>query len=347
MKVYPFFIPHYGCEERCVFCQQHRISGVLHVPTPAQVAEALDGMLPPHGEGEVAFYGGSFTLLEASLQEDYLNCIQPFIRAGRVAGIRVSTRPDGCGVDRIARLQQGGVTTVELGCQSFCDEVLLRAKRGHDAAAPARSVTLLRHAGFRVGLQLMPGLPGGSADEARRSLATALALEPDFLRIYPAVVLAGTALEDLWRQGEYVPLSLDDAVELCSELLWYCHDRAVPVIRLGLQASTELDGGSVVMAGPYHPAFGQLVRSRLWRRAMELAALEKDARRVLVAFADLSDALGHRRSNGDYLQRRFGGFEIVAAKDVVRHGFRLAGQTYDMLSKARYLQPLPMPYFSV
>lgn len=142
-------------------------------PSPAEVARCLEVMLPERGVGEVAFYGGSFTMLDPCLQEAYLAGVVPFVRAGRVAGIRVSTRPDGCDNERVARLRAFNVTTVELGCQSFSDAVLRKARRGHDASAAGESVMRLRNAGLRVGLQLMPGLPGGDGDEARRSLARA------------------------------------------------------------------------------------------------------------------------------------------------------------------------------
>ncbi|ABA88650.1 radical SAM domain iron-sulfur cluster-binding oxidoreductase [Syntrophotalea carbinolica DSM 2380] len=340
MTVYPFFIPHQGCKHRCVFCEQHRISGVVSAPAPAQVSQQLDSMLPLCGDGEVAFYGGSFTLLDASLQLEYLRCVSPYIAAGRVSGVRISTRPDACGFDVVARLAALGVTTVELGCQSFSARVLEKAARGHGPQAARDAVGLLRDAGIRIGLQLMPGLPGGSLEEARYSLACALDLRPDFLRIYPTVVIAGTDLEILWRQGEYIPWTLEEAVELCAELMWHCHRVGMPVIRIGLQASVELDTGDAVVAGPYHPAFGQLVRSRIWRRALESVASQTGERQVDVAFADLSDALGHRRSNIDYLKRRFGSFEIVAKGAPARQNFVVKGHNYDMMSKACYLQPL-------
>ncbi len=340
MTIFPFFIPHIGCRQHCVFCQQHRISGVDAATTPEQVSQQLAAILPPHGCGEVAFYGGSFTLLDIALQRDYLACVAPFIRGGQVAGIRISTRPDACDSVVAARLKTAGVTTVELGCQSFSSDVLELSQRGHGPWDAERAVTRLRNEGLRVGLQLMPGLPGGSFAEARYSLAHALRLRPDFLRIYPTVVLTGTALENSWRHGDFVPLTLDEAVELCAELLWHCRMAGMPVIRLGLQSSHELDSGSAVLDGPYHPAFGQLVRSRLWRRALETAAVDSVARQVQVAFADLSDALGHRRANIDYLLQRFGSFNIAAQDGLARDTFVMDGRHCDVMSQACYLQPL-------
>lgn len=161
MKVYPFFIPHEGCPHRCRFCQQQRVSGHSKAPSPEQVTAELNLQLPEQGSGEVAFYGGSFTLLDPALQTDYLQQVGPFIANGQVSGVRVSTRPDAIGEEQLNLLQQGGVTTVELGCQSFSAEVLEAVGRGHSPQAVGRAVELLRSKSFHVGLQLMPGLPGG------------------------------------------------------------------------------------------------------------------------------------------------------------------------------------------
>lgn len=318
MRLYPFFIPHAGCPHRCLFCRQRDASGQVAAPRPGEVASALGGMLPSRGDGEAAFYGGTFTLLPEALQRAYLGAVSPFVRAGRVAGMRVSTRPDALSSAAVALLRDAGVTTVEVGCQSFSSEVLERSGRGHGPDAAGGAVARLREAGLAVGLQLMPGLPGGCRREAIDSLCRAIDLRPDFLRIYPTVVLKGTPLEDAYRAGSYRPLDLDGGVELCAELLWRCRRSGMPVIRLGLQGTPGLDGGEEWVAGPYHPAFGQLVRSRLWRRALERAAVASGQHRVLVHPADLADAMGHRRANLDFLRERFGAFRIEPAPQLSR-----------------------------
>lgn len=296
MRLYPFFIPHRGCANLCVFCNQRRVSGFYGELEPAGVAQALESMLPAAGDGEVAFYGGSFSLLPGEVQEALLGAVTPFVRAGRVGGVRVSTRPDGLGPGQVAFLAEHGVRTVEIGCQSFDEEVLARSGRGHGAADAAGAVCRLREAGLAVGLQLMPGLPGADAAEALESLEKALAIAPDFLRIYPTVVFEGTALAELWRRGAYQPLELEAAVELCASMLVRCDRSGVAVIRVGLQGDADLDRGQGRLAGPYHPAFGQLVRSRLWLRALRQLLLRGE-REVFVHPDDFSDALGHRRSN--------------------------------------------------
>lgn len=336
MRLYPFFIPHAGCPHRCLFCRQEHTTGQDAAPTPGEVVCDLETMLPRGGEGEVAFYGGTFTLLPPAEQRAYLAAVAPFLRDRRVGGVRVSTRPDALSSEAVALLRDGGVTTVEVGCQSFSAEVLRRSGRGHGPQAAGGAVARLREAGLAVGLQLMPGLPGGCRVEAVGSLHRALALKPDFVRIYPAVVLKGAALEAAFDAGHYRPLDLEEAVETCAELLWLCRRHGTPVIRLGLQGTPELDGGQAWVAGPYHPAFGQLVRSRLWRRALERAAHESGGRVARVHPADLADARGHRRSNLEFLQERFGAFSIDPFPDVPRESTVLAGRSFALMDLAGY-----------
>lgn len=334
MKVYAFFIPHEGCPHRCRFCQQQRVSGHSKAPSSEQVAEELNWLLPAQGTGEVAFYGGSFTLLEPSLQMDYLQQVESFIAKGQVSGVRVSTRPDAIDEEQLILLQQGGVTTVELGCQSFSGEVLESAGRGHGPQVVARAVALLRSKSFHVGLQLMPGLPGGDTLEALQSLRKALDLKPDFLRIYPTVVLRDTALEEDFRQGRFRPLDLDEAVELCAEMLWHCREAGVPVIRLGLQATASLVPDQALVAGPFHPAFGALVRSRLWRRALASVLAGQGAFEVRVNPADLSDALDQRRENLAYFKKRGQRLTLCSDTGMVRDHFGVNGQTHTLQATA-------------
>jgi histone acetyltransferase (RNA polymerase elongator complex component) len=336
VRIFPFFIPHAGCPHRCLFCQQEHTTGRNVSPSAEEVEHCLEGMLPPAGDGEVAFYGGTFTLLPRSTQSAYLETIDPFIRAGRISGIRVSTRPDALEDSVVNYLAGMGVTTVELGCQSFSAEVLHLSERGHGSDEAEGAVRRLRKAGISVGLQLMPGLPGGDRREAKFSLERALALAPDFLRIYPAVVFKNTGLETLFRLGSYRPLPLETAVDWCAELFWRCRKVGVPVIRLGLQGTPALDQGKSWVSGPYHPAFGQLVRSHLWLRALEKVALEEGAVAVEINPADRADALGHRRSNIIRMLQRFGNFTISANPDVSRGRLAFQSRTEELDNLAAY-----------
>jgi histone acetyltransferase (RNA polymerase elongator complex component) len=336
VRLYPFFIPHAGCPHRCRFCQQQRTSGQGKAPAPEEVARTLEDILPESGGGEVAFYGGTFTLLPEEAQQAYLGAAAPFMRNGRVDGIRISTRPDALSQPAVEHLRLSGVRTVEIGCQSFSPDVLRRSGRGHGAREIGEAVDRLRNAGLAVGLQLMPGLPGSSREEALDSLEQALALRPDFLRIYPTVVLRGTALEEDFHAGHYRPLGLEEAVDLCAEMLWRCRHNTLPVIRLGLQGTPELETGQAWVAGPWHPAFGQLVRSRLWRRGLERGGEATGSRRAEVHPADFSDARGHGRFNLEYLRQRFGEFIISSNRLVPREHMAFGGQCFTLTDLSGY-----------
>jgi histone acetyltransferase (RNA polymerase elongator complex component) len=327
VRVYPFFIPHAGCPHRCLFCAQDRSTGHSVVPGTDEITATLEEILPEAGDGEVAFYGGTFSLLPVEQQDEYLAAARRYVRSGRVAGIRISTRPDALDDRNISRLQASGVTTIEIGCQSFDDNVLMSAGRGHAAEDNRSAIKDCLDAGLQVGVQLMPGLPGGGAEEALLSLTEALQSKPTFLRIYPTVVLDGTALADSWRAGSFQPWSLEKAVDVCADMLHYCRRADVPVIRFGLQSDPHLEEN--LLAGPYHPAFGQLVRSRLWRRALHKAS--KHDERFAVNPADLSDVLGHRGENRDWLKERAPGMAITVDPNVKRFFLRSSGRDLRLL----------------
>lgn len=328
MQVYPVFIPFGGCLQPCSFCDQGKLTGEVVRPSLQELKQTLERMLPAAGQGEVAFYGGTFTRLPLEEQRGYLGLVARFAAAGRVGGSRVSTRPDALEPDSVALLADCGCKTVELGCQSFSPAVLRAAGRSYTAEVVAAAVAGLRAQGLQVGLQLMPGLPGGDRDEALTSLQAALDLAPDFLRIYPTVVFAGTRLAEQWSQGRYQPWSLEQAVACCAEMLWCCQKAEVPVIRLGLQGGARFDQGEGPLAGPYHPAFGQLVRSRLWRWGLEAALARDPCRQWQVHPFDLPDALGHRRDNLAHLGRLREGYALRADPRLERDQLRSEGEIF-------------------
>jgi histone acetyltransferase (RNA polymerase elongator complex component) len=266
--VIPVFIPHQGCPHTCVFCNQHRISGVTETTpvTPARVSDIIEQWLTRSpgriAEGtQVAFYGGSFTGLGRSRQEELLAAVAPFREAGRVREIRLSTRPDYVDAATVDFLRRHGVTIVELGVQSMDRRVLDACGRGHGPGRTIKAVGLLRRGGMRVGIQLMIGLPGETTRSFLLTLAEAGRLRPDFVRIYPVLVLRGSKLAALFDQGEYRPLSLEKAVVRAARMKKYFDALGVRVVRMGLQAGPELEKS--IVAGPYHPAFGEMVNARL------------------------------------------------------------------------------------
>lgn len=266
--VIPIFIPHQGCPHTCIFCNQHRISGhkedALLKPSQVQqiIALWLDRTPEKCIDGvQVAFYGGSFTGLPFSRQQELLDGVAPFLQKGLVQSIRLSTRPDYIDATTVTFLQDHGVATVELGVQSLDDAVLEASDRGHSAADTREAVHLLREGKMEVGLQLMLGLPGQSSYSLIQTAREAVALRPDFVRIYPALVLQESGLHVLYNRGDYRPLSLGKAVVQAAWMKKYFDAHLVKVIRMGLQPGPELEESLV--AGPYHPAFGELVSSRI------------------------------------------------------------------------------------
>lgn len=301
--IVPFFIAHQGCPHQCVFCDQRSITGRDGaLPQAAEILRTIDAWCSSAGVAtvEVAFYGGTFTALPASVQQGLLQPLQPLLASGRVAAIRLSTRPDAVDRETAEFLRAAGVSLVELGVQSMDDSVLAAAGRGHTAADTEMAFTILQAAGLKVGAQLMPGLPGESAAGALASFRRVVTLRPDLLRIYPAVVLRGTELARMFQLREYAPLSLEAAVNLCKIMLHDAARVAIPVIRAGLQPTDDLAAGAEVLAGPYHPAFRQLSEGERWYDLLQVlvARFDQGANLTLqVEPSRVADVVGQKRQN--------------------------------------------------
>lgn len=269
MKNYiiPIFIPHYGCTHECIFCNQRKITGIESPISPVQIMNTIEehlNMITQPRKIEVAFYGGSFTALPINTQRDLLMPAYDVLKNGKIHSIRISTRPDCINTEIVNFLRSLGVETIELGVQSLDDKVLRSACRGHTTQAVLNAVAVIRQYPLKCGLQLMPGLPGEDFNSLINTAIKTVQIRPDFARIYPTIVIANTKLAELYHQGEYQPLSLDQAVKRASYLKLLFERNGITVIRTGLQATTDLDNSEVVLGGPYHPAFGELVDSYLF-----------------------------------------------------------------------------------
>ncbi len=279
--IIPVFIPHEGCPYRCLFCNQHSISGWSRPVTPEAVQAEIRLWLERAGgrrDAQVAFYGGSFTALPRSRQEELLNAAAPFVASGQIQSLRLSTRPDCMDAEQAAFLKARHVATVELGAQSMNDAVLAAARRGHTVAATEQAMSALRQAGLETGIQLLLGLPGDSRISLRRTVDRVIALRPDFVRLYPLLVMQESGLAELHQQGRYVPLSLDKAVVLAAFMKERFARAGIAVARTGLQAGAELE--AALLAGPWHPAFGELVSSRLLLRQTRRLLAQTQAEQV-------------------------------------------------------------------
>lgn len=275
--IIPIFIPHSGCPHQCVFCNQRKIAGQETPATPFMVKQTIEEQLTwltTSRHVEVAFYGGSFTALPWEQQQALLEPAYQARLAGHIQAIRLSTRPDCINEEIVALLKTREVNIVELGVQSAVNTVLQASNRGHSHEDVNRAVDLLKQAGITVGIQLMLGLPG---DSWNNLLETALAVkrwQPAFTRIYPTLVLCDTPLAVQLSNGTYTPLSLGTAIQQAAFLKLFFYQAGISVIRTGLQATEELASQSTVLAGPYHPAFGEMVESEIFfwllQRAIQL-----------------------------------------------------------------------------
>ena len=267
MSIIPIFIPHAGCPHQCVFCNQKAISGQKSAAVPAAQAQIKRWLewIKPSAHNEAAFYGGSFTGLDLSLQNELLALTDALIKQGVIGSVRLSTRPDYIDAERLELLKQHHVKLVELGVQSLDDAVLKRAERGHSAAAVYAAHALLKEEGFKTGIQLMVGMPGQSLASVQQTAYKVAQLKPDVARIYPLLVIKDTPLAQSYAQGEFTPLSVDEAVEQSAYVYKTLTQAGIKVIRIGLQPDEELCAEGNIVAGPFHPAMGELVKSRVLR----------------------------------------------------------------------------------
>ncbi|MBB5349435.1 radical SAM protein [Desulfoprunum benzoelyticum] len=298
--VIPLFIPHRGCPHLCLFCNQHSVTAAGQAASDAaaigDIIRTWIDRSPGRDEVQAAFFGGSFTCLPQTEQERLLAAVRPFVDSGEVHSIRLSTRPDCIDAETCRFLRDHRVGIVEIGVQSFDDQVLRAARRGHTAADSRRAVELLQQAGITVGIQLMPGLPGETHRSFIAGIRQTIVLAPAVVRLYPAVVLRNTGLEEEWQAGRYRPLSLNQAVAKTARAKELLAAAGIRVIRMGLQPSAELEAG--IVAGPYHPAFGECVQSRLWfkRIRRRLACLTQDEHLTIrISGRDRSAIVGRHR----------------------------------------------------
>lgn len=309
-SIIPVFVPHLGCPNDCVFCNQRRISGAQLPATADDVRQAIENAagLPDIGSRrQLAFYGGSFTAIPVENQEALLGAAKEYLDKGIIHSIRLSTRPDAIDGVVLNRLRRYGVETVELGAQSLNENVLLLSGRGHTATDVENASKLIKEAGFKLILQMMTGLPGDSDESCIETAKRIIALKPDGVRIYPTVIVKDTALFDLWKAGRYEEHSVEDAVRICAKLVPFFDEAGIPIIRLGLNPTEELSGGDAA-GGAYHPALGELVKSRIMlQKAEKLLENVKPGSRVVLGVnkSKISQMVGQHRCNTEKLCEEF------------------------------------------
>ena len=311
------FVPHNGCPNQCSFCNQRAISGYRNQVEPSDVDKAVQIALenPESKGGEIAFFGGSFTAIERETMVSLLSAAYRYVENGSFKGIRISTRPDAVDEEICRILKTYGVTAVELGAQSLDDRVLMLNKRGHTADDIAKATKLLQKNGFETGLQMMTGLYGSTDEDSIETARKIIGLNPDTVRIYPTVVLENTELCELYRKGEYHPQGVEEAAELCAELLQMFEEAGIKVIRTGLHSGGDVEGEFV--AGAYHPAFKEICESKIYlRKVTELIRENKIPEgkiEIRVSPKAVSQMTGQKKANIEALKKL--GYEAKITAD--------------------------------
>ncbi|MCR5482472.1 MAG: radical SAM protein [Clostridia bacterium] len=303
--IIPIFIPHKGCPNDCVFCNQKAITARIKDAS----AEDVSGIIEKHlttlrGRNlettEVAFFGGSFTGIPIEQQSEYLEVAQKYKRQGSIDKIHLSTRPDYIDDEILSNLKKYDVDIIELGVQSFDEEVLRLSNRGHDAAVVEKSCELIHRYGFSLGIQLMIGLPGDTAEKCIYSAGKAVSMKPDIARLYPTIVINDTELMRMFRRGEYEPLTTEAAVEITKQMYRILYEAGINIIRVGLKSTELINEDGVISGGTYHPAFRQLVEATIAREdmleLMQKAKIEKETKGKVI-FSSCSRCVSNMAGN--------------------------------------------------
>lgn len=325
----PVFIPHLGCPNQCVFCNQRAISGVSEFKAES-VIEIIDEALSTvdaSQEAEIAFFGGSFTGIDRNLMISLLEIAKKYIDAGRVASIRLSTRPDYIDEEIINILKKYGVKTVELGLQSISDDVLLLTKRGHGFKEEAEACRMIVESGIELVGQMMIGLPGSDIEKEEKTADFIIESGASAARIYPTVVFHETELCEMALSGKYIPLSLDDAVIRSARVMRKFIDAGVKVIRVGLCASDNLLSDKTYYAGPNHPALGELVENRIFYDIIRDELIKKQYKhkvKIFVPKGSLSKAVGQKKANKIKLENEFFDLGITFSESTELSGYSIS-----------------------
>ncbi len=311
--IIPIFIPHEGCPNDCAFCNQRTISGKESPPTISDAEKIINAHLETMGgyAEQIAFFGGSFTGIDTTMQNSYLSLAKKYIDQKCVGSIRLSTRPDYIDEDIVKRITSYGVKNIELGAQSMSDDVLLMSNRGHSALQVENASEIIKRNGAVLGLQMMTGLPLDTDEKSMQTARKFVSLGAEETRIYPTVVLKGTVLEVLYRSGKYNAQTLEEAVELAARLYAYFEENGVTVLRIGLPDSLSLKENYVT--GPYHPSFGEIVQSRKIRNEIEQFAEKKKEITVVANKKFISKIMGNKRANVIYFKNK--GITLTVTED--------------------------------
>ncbi|MDD6920044.1 MAG: radical SAM protein [Eubacteriales bacterium] len=324
--IIPIFIPHNGCNNDCVFCNQKIITARSKSPDTQDVIDIIEKHLTTIDKNkietiEVAFYGGSFTGLDISLQNKYLEVAKKYKLDGKIHKIHLSTRPDYVDETILVNLKKYYVDIIELGVQSFDKDVLTASKRGHSVEDVYRACELIKNYGFTLGIQLMIGLPKDNFEKSIFSANQLVQLKPAIARLYPTMVLPDTELLEMLNNGTYVPLSEDKVLNITKEMYKIIDDADIQIIRVGLK-STDLINDYNIKAGNYHPAFRQIVESAIALERIDsqisniiLNNFNVSELKIYSNSKHISSAVGHKKSNKNHLENKYPNIKFRFLRD--------------------------------
>ena len=325
--IIPIFVPHLGCPNDCTFCNQKKISGELRNITEKDVQETIEFYLSnfksKDAYTEVAFYGGSFTGIEVELQEKLLQTVYEYIKEKKINAIRISTRPDYIDKETLKRLKKYKVKTIELGVQSTNNFILEKCRRGHTYEDVVRASRLIRWHGFKLGHQMMIGLPESTEADDIKTAQDLIRLKPKIVRIYPVLVIKDTKLEEEYKNGTYEPLTVNQAVERCKEICYLFMKKKIKIIRIGLQSTETITSpnkeSSEVVAGPYHETFRQLVESEIYYDTIENKIKKVNSKikevEIIVNPQDANNVIGYKKENINRLKELYD-LDVVIKQDI-------------------------------
>lgn len=325
--IIPIFVPHEGCPHNCVFCNQDRITGVDEEVTAQTVRDTINDYLKTienkSATIEVSFFGGTFTGVKEEKQKELLNVAKEFKDNKLISKIRLSTRPDYIDEYILTYLKEYGVDIIELGVQSLDEEVLRKAGRGHSVNDVFNASRLIKEYKFVLGHQIMPGLPGDTFEKDIHTTKESIGMKPDICRIYPSLVIKDTPMEDMYLRKEYVPYSLEEAVHI-SKIMYDMYRKSnVNVIRIGLQPTESINEGKDIIAGPFHPAFRELVEGSLISDMILENMRDKENAVAYINPKDISKLYANKKIYFDRLKKNHKSLIVKQSDDVKRGCIKL------------------------
>lgn len=330
--IIPIFVPNLGCPNDCTFCNQRKISGQTTNVTAKDVKKTIEYYLKNFKDDnkyvEVAFFGGSFTGIDTKVQVELLEAANEYIKTKQVNSIRISTRPDYINRDKLKMLKKYHVKTIELGVQSSNNYILEKSKRNHTFEDVKKASKLIRLYGFTLGHQMMVGMAESTEHDEINTAKDLIKLKPKIVRIYPVLVIKGTELARQYASGEYTPLTIEQAVQRCKEIAYLFGKNKIKVIRIGLQNTNEIcdpsQDGSDVLAGPFHPAFRQLVEGSMWYDSIaeKIKNINTKVKKVEIVANpdDTNNIIGHKKVNIERLKEFYDIDVLIKPNENIKHG---------------------------